>query len=87
MVGEDPDLLERAWIEKAVDTLARGQLAPLVLPADPLLAPHLTGDLAAALDLFDLGLPAHDGGAVAIMPAFSRAATRASGYPRRSTRT
>jgi hypothetical protein len=50
-----------------------------VLPPDPLLASHLPSDLAAPLDLFDLGLPAHDGGAVAMTPASSSAVTRASG--------
>jgi len=57
--GQGARLVERAAIEQPLDALAHGEAAGLVLALDVLGAAHGARQLLAALELFDLGIPAH----------------------------
>ena len=59
LAGDGADLVERAGIEQALDALAHGELAAVMLALDLVGAAHAVRQLFAAAQVVDLGLPAH----------------------------
>ena len=55
--GEDAGLAEAVGIDEQVDSLADGQLAAAFVEGDIVGAAHLPGQLGAALDFVEFGLP------------------------------
>ena len=53
--------MQASRVDQAVDALANGELAKLVLARDFLFAAHLVGERLALLQFLDFGLSGHSG--------------------------